>query len=385
MQIEGWLDRAAARAPGRIAVETPGCNWTYAELSALARLGAQHLAGLGVGPGDRVAIALAPGAGFVQALHSCLLAGAVAVPVDLRLAPGEQRRIADGASVLIEEPLPSTGASSWPAVRHELRAPALIVHTSGTTAAPRPVTLTYGNLLWSALGSGVALGVEERDRWLCALPLSHVGGLSILLRSAIYATSAVVHERFETDRVLAALADGGVTLVSLVATTLARLLDAGLERPPALRCALTGGGPVPAALVERAHAAGVPVEPDLRPHRDLLSGHDDPAGRARRRTGERGTATVLHTGRAGRGRRDPRLRTDRVPVGAAEATAAWRRGTSPAWTIRAVCGSPAARPTRSSAAGRTSPPPRSRPCSRPIRRCSRRPSWGVPTSSGASG
>jgi o-succinylbenzoate---CoA ligase len=50
-----------------------------------------------------------------------------------------------------------------------------------------------------------------------------------------------------------------VTLVSLVATTLARLLDAGLERPPALRCALTGGGPVPGALLARAAAAGVPV------------------------------------------------------------------------------------------------------------------------------
>ena len=47
-------------------------------------------------------------------------------------------------------------------------------------------------------------------------------------------------------------ASGGITLVSLVATTLARLLDAGLERPPALRCALTGGGPVPPALRERA-------------------------------------------------------------------------------------------------------------------------------------
>ncbi len=47
--------------------------------------------------------------------------------------------------------------------------------------------------------------------------------------------------------------------MSLVATTLARLLDAGLEHPPALRCALTGGGPVPAALVERAAEAGVPV------------------------------------------------------------------------------------------------------------------------------
>jgi len=52
---------------------------------------------------------------------------------------------------------------------------------------------------------------------------------------------------------------GEATLVSLVATTLARLLDAGLEHPPALRCALTGGGPVPAALVERARDAGVPV------------------------------------------------------------------------------------------------------------------------------
>ena len=45
-------------------------------------------------------------------------------------------------------------------------------------------------------------GVDRDERWLCALPLAHVGGLSILLRSAIYATTAVVHERFEVDRVL---------------------------------------------------------------------------------------------------------------------------------------------------------------------------------------
>jgi O-succinylbenzoic acid--CoA ligase len=59
--------------------------------------------------------------------------------------------------------------------------------------------------------------------------------------------------------VLRSLRDEEVTLVSLVATTLARLLDAGLEQPPSLRCALTGGGPVPAALVRRASQAGVPV------------------------------------------------------------------------------------------------------------------------------
>jgi len=79
------------------------------------------------------------------------------------------------------------------------------------------------------------------------------------LRSAIYATTAVVHERFEVDRVLRSIREERITLVSLVATTLTRLLDAGLADPPALRCALTGGGPVSAALVQRARCASVPV------------------------------------------------------------------------------------------------------------------------------
>ena len=147
---------------------------------------------------------------------------------------------------------------------HDLDAVAAVIHTSGTTSAPKPIELTYGNFLWSALGSAVALGLDPAERWLCALPLAHVGGLSILLRSAIYASTAVVHPRFETEPVLDALmaepdSSDSATLVSLVATTLARLLDAGLRQPPALRCALTGGGPVPAALLQRARAAGVSV------------------------------------------------------------------------------------------------------------------------------
>jgi o-succinylbenzoate---CoA ligase len=259
MVIEGWLERAASQVPERIAVETPEGSWSYAELLAMARLGASRLAERGASRGQRVAIALPPGLAFVQALHGCLLLGATAVPVDLRLASAERERVAEGASVLIDQPLPTDGPWVAPPAQHELDATALIVHTSGTTAAPRPVELSYGNILWSALGSGVALGVDREERWLCTLPLSHVGGLAILLRSAIYATTAVVHERFETDRVRAALDSGGVTLVSLVATTLARLLDDGLQRPPALRCALTGGGPVPATLLERAAVAEIPV------------------------------------------------------------------------------------------------------------------------------
>jgi O-succinylbenzoic acid--CoA ligase len=249
MEVESWLERAAAARPQHTALRTAAGDWSYARLHSAARRGAAELHARGAGRGSQVAIALPAGPAFAQALHACLLLGAVAVPVDLRLAPAEREQIAGDAQLECRDQHST----------HQLQETAVVIHTSGTTAAPRPVALTYGNILWSALGSAVALGLDPEERWLCTLPLSHVGGLSILLRSAIYATTAVVHERFETARVLETLQSGQATLVSLVATTLARLLDAGLEHPPALRCALTGGGPVPAALVARAHAAGVPV------------------------------------------------------------------------------------------------------------------------------
>jgi O-succinylbenzoic acid--CoA ligase len=266
MEVEAWLARAARARPEHMALATPAGTWSYAQLHAAARAGAGELQARGVTPGARVAIALPAGLELAQALHACLLLGAVAVPVDLRLAEAERALVADGVALLVDQPLAPAGesgehdGSSFPGEGvHDLDATAVVIHTSGTTAAPRPVALTYGNILWSALGSAVALGLDPEERWLCTLPLSHVGGLSILLRSSIYATSAVVHERFETERVMRSLQAGEATLVSLVATTLARLLDAGLRDPPALRCALTGGGPVPAALVQRAHAASVPV------------------------------------------------------------------------------------------------------------------------------
>jgi O-succinylbenzoic acid--CoA ligase len=266
MVVEGWLRRAARTRPGAIAVEgpdgAPSCS--YAELHAAARRGAHALSARGVGRGDRVAIALLPGLAFAEAFHACLSLGAVAVPVDLRLAPAERAHICDGCTLIVSETLPdeNAGAGSdggFGERPHDLDAVAAVIHTSGTTSSPRPIELSYGNFLWSALGSTVALDRDPGERWLCALPVSHVGGLSILVRSAIYATTAIIHPRFDTDLVLRALREQEVTLVSLVSTTLARLLDAGLERPPALRCALTGGGPVPEALLERAREAGVPV------------------------------------------------------------------------------------------------------------------------------
>jgi O-succinylbenzoic acid--CoA ligase len=256
--VDAWLPRAAARHPDRPAIN----GLTYAELLAEVDTTARRLAGRGVRPFDRVGIALAPGESFCIALHAVLRLGAVAVPVDVRLSARERERVVEGTTTVIDGPIIGTpAAEARLRERHDLDAPAIVVHTSGTSGTPKAVELTFGNWLWSALGSAVALGLDGEERWLCALPLSHVGGLSIVMRSAIYGTTALVHERFDTERVLDALMDDGPTMVSLVPTTLQRLLDAGLRQPPTLRWALLGGAPAPNALQGRAAAAGVRVAP----------------------------------------------------------------------------------------------------------------------------
>src|SRR6478672_6481911 len=182
MVVEAWLARAAAARGGHLALDTESGSWSYAELLAAAQAGAAELRARGAEPGSRVAIALPPGLAFAQALHACLLLGAPAVPVDVRAPPAERERLAAGAALLLAEPLSrprsrsrssgSPSAALAGAAGHDLDAVALVIHTSGTTAAPREVELTYANVLWSALGSAVALGLPPQERWLSVMPLS---------------------------------------------------------------------------------------------------------------------------------------------------------------------------------------------------------------------
>jgi O-succinylbenzoic acid--CoA ligase len=257
--------------PDRVGLEGPERSLTYAELARAAVAGAERLRALGGGQLQRVALELAPGEDYVIALHACILAGAAVIPIDLRLSEPERALRRERAQLTIDTRLLIEPSHAGPGRRSSTSEPGpdvgprplAVMHTSGTTAAPKPIVLSDGNFFASALGSAVALGLDSGERWLCPMPLTHVGGLSIPLRSAIYATTAVLHGRFETESVLRELMDPArrITLASLVPTMLGRLLDAGLERPPTLRWALLGGGPIAPALLQRARAAGVPVAP----------------------------------------------------------------------------------------------------------------------------
>jgi O-succinylbenzoic acid--CoA ligase len=120
---------------------------------------------------------------------------------------------------------------------------ALVVATSGTTGSPRGVVLTHDAVSASALATSTRLGVTADDAWLACLPLSHVGGLSVVTRAIVTDTRLVVHDGFDAEAVTAA-ADGGATLVSLVPTALRRI------DPRRFRRVVLGGSRPPASLPE---------------------------------------------------------------------------------------------------------------------------------------
>jgi O-succinylbenzoic acid--CoA ligase len=262
MILDNWLAQRAQTCPDRTALVADDVELSYDELEAEALRTARRLAARGVRRGATVVLARPPGAEYAVLLHALMKLGAIAHPLNPRLAPSEleaELGRSQPALVITESNELTMTEADLPLLgEHDLDAIQCRILTSGTSGQAHPIGLTYGNHLWSAVGSAFNLGIEPTDRWLCCLPLHHVAGLSIVMRSVIYGTGAVIHAGFDVDAVGASLEGDGVTLISLVATQLSRLLDAGVDLLP-LRAVLVGGSPVPVEVLEEALARGATV------------------------------------------------------------------------------------------------------------------------------
>jgi O-succinylbenzoic acid--CoA ligase len=146
-------------------------------------------------------------------------AGDAAFPVDQRLPPPARRDLC--ATMRVGEPVEPGDA--------------LVVATSGSTGVPKGVVLTHDAVAASARATSDRLAVTGEDHWLACLPLSHVGGLSVVTRALHTGTRLTVLPGFEVSAVEGA----GATLVSLVATALTRIdptrfrtIVLGGSRPP---------------------------------------------------------------------------------------------------------------------------------------------------------
>lgn len=262
MKLDNWLAQRSQSCPDRTALIADGAEMTYAELEAEATWVARRLAAHGVRRGSVAALTMHPRREQVVLLHALMKVGAELLPLSPRLTPTERAAIvaAEEPIVDLDDPgeLTQTEADMPLLGEHDMDAVCARVLTSGSSGAPRPVGLTYGNFLWSAVGSAFNIGVDPADRWLCCLPLSHIAGLSIFVRSVIYGTTAVLHDGFDVDRVAASLREDGITVVSLVTTMLTRLLEAEVDLSGP-RAILVGGGPVPKEPLEEALARGATV------------------------------------------------------------------------------------------------------------------------------
>jgi O-succinylbenzoic acid--CoA ligase len=262
MILDNWLAQRAQTGPDRMALIADGIELSYGQLEEEATRAARRLAARGVRRGAIVALGRRAGAEYVIVLHALMKLGAVAYPLNLRLAPAELEAELERAQpqlVLSDDDQLTMSEADLPLLgEHDLDAIHCRILTSGTSGHPRPIGLTYGNHLWSAVGSAFNLGVDPGDRWLCCLPLYHVGGLEIVMRSVIYGTGAVVHDGFDVGRVADALHRDGVTLMSVVTTQLVRLLKAGVDLSGP-RAILVGGGPVPLEVLEEASGRGAAV------------------------------------------------------------------------------------------------------------------------------
>ncbi len=262
MKLDNWLAQRSQSRPDRTALVADGSEATYAELEAEATWVARRLAAYGVRRGSTAALTMHPRREQIVLVHALMKVGAVLLPLSPRLSAEER-----AAVLAAEEPavdlsdaaqLTQTEADLPLLGEHDMDDVHCRILTSGSTGAPNAVGLTYGNHLWSAVGSGFNIGVQPEDRWLCCVPLSHISGLGIAMRSAIYGTTVVLHDGFDADRVAASLAEDGITVVSLVTTMLARLLEAGADLS-APRAILVGGGPVPEEPLEEAIGRGATV------------------------------------------------------------------------------------------------------------------------------
>lgn len=239
-KIPHWLDKRFELSPDQTAIQLKnGKIYTFRQLRADAIAFAGKMKTLGIQRGDHVGILSRNSYEMVVAIHALSYVEAIGVLLNTRLTVREwsfQLKDSDTSYLLYDHhfkkeiaalkehvnikaysvnDVKSVRKTSIPLPDEmDLGQTFTIIYTSGTTGFPKGVQLTYGNHWWSAVSSALNLGIHEHDRWLLALPLFHVGGLSILIRSLAYGMPVHLYEKFDAEAINREIIENGVSIVS---------------------------------------------------------------------------------------------------------------------------------------------------------------------------
>lgn len=271
-----WIKQRAYLTPNRVALSFHDEQWTFNELYLQSVRLAYKLNTLRLTNGKRVAILAPSTPPLIELLYACMQAQCEMVLLNGRLAKQELAYQVEDAEVdailvadeeLVKLPdddriIPFSKLYKTTESEYDIAAQwnedfaLTIMYTSGTTGFPKGVCQTVSNHSSSAISSALNLGISEKDTWLCTVPIFHISGFSIVVRSLLYGMKIRLYEKFDAKKCAQEIMEGTVTKMSVVSVILENILSemeqAGKKAHPNFTVALAGGGPVPIDYLKRS-------------------------------------------------------------------------------------------------------------------------------------